>query len=148
MNSKKLTYVIVPQSFLHCRTERVQLTIVYSMRRYLPLVLFLFLSINAPLLACSGACATDADCAGNACRYCDTEYGVCSDCCEYTEYSVCPQTACVWQYGECRNISGLSCGMSLPETPRNYRSIFFIALALATSGFVIWQVKFRKKALK
>lgn len=111
-------------------------------RIVLPLAFVLFLTpFPAPLLtgssstawACSGSCASDSDCSGNACRYCDTDFGVCSDCCEFTEFITCP-SACKWEYGECRNVSGTSCGISLPETKKSYRYLYFVGLVLLSAA--------------
>lgn len=100
-------------------------------------LLFILLSIAGPAWGCAGSCSSDADCAANPCRSCDTDYGICQDCCEFTEAIVCPATGCKWEYGECRNISGTSCGITLPETPKSHRAIFFIivaGLALSVGG--------------
>lgn len=88
-------------------------------------------------LACSGTCASDADCSANSCRYCDTDFGRCADCCEYTEAVTCPG-ACAWEMGECRNATGFSCGIGVPETPRDYRNYFFVGIFAIVVGVMIW----------
>jgi len=105
------------------------------------LLLFVFLCSAPQALACSGACTADADCSANACRYCDTDFEVCSDCCEFTEAITCP-SICSWESGECRNISGNSCGVTVPETPRSYRFVFFVGIFLLSLA-----VFFRKAIL-
>lgn len=89
-------------------------------------------SIDA--MACSGACSVDADCSANACRYCETDFGVCSDCCEFTESVNCP-AACTWTGSECRNDSSTACGVIVPETPQKYRYLFFALLVAGVSVF-------------
>jgi len=104
------------------------------------LVVFCFaLSVPQTALACTGSCSSDSDCSANPCRYCDTDFGRCADCCEFTDALDCPP-ACTWDAGslECRNISSLSCAIVIPESPKPYRNYFFyIALAalVVIAGF-------------
>jgi hypothetical protein len=83
------------------------------------LLLAFSLLVSAPLLACTGSCVNDDDCAANACRYCDQGFSVCSDCCEFTEQVTCPEPPCTWTNGECRNIAEEACGVSVSELPAN-----------------------------
>ncbi len=102
------------------------------------LILALFLALgtvySTSALACSGGCSNDGDCAANSCRYCETDFGVCSDCCEFTEAVNCP-SACSWNGSECRNDSSIACGVIVPETPQKYRYLFFALLVAGVSAF-------------
>ncbi len=91
--------------------------------------------------ACSGTCAADSDCAAKSCVYCNTDFGVCSDCCEFVDAASCP-TACTFTSGECRNVAGTSC-VGLPEVPPSSPKYLDYILLLGLVG-IAW---FGKKRL-
>ncbi len=83
---------------------------------------------NVAFATCTGTCATDTDCAGKACVFCNQDFGVCSDCCEFVDSQSCPG-ACSWSGTDCRNNSNLSC-LGLPETPKSFpRYLYLVILA-------------------
>lgn len=86
--------------------------------------------------ACSGSCSSDADCSANVCKHCDVDFGVCADCCEYTDAVNCPP-ACTWNGSECRNDGSTACGVIVPETPQKYRYLFFALLVAGVSAFFL-----------
>lgn len=96
--------------------------------------------------ACSGGCTSDVDCVGNACVYCDTDFGVCADCCEFTEQVICPD-ACTWSSNECRNDVSVSCGIVIPETPQKSRYLFFTLILLGALGISAYVGRRRLRAL-
>jgi len=97
---------------------------------------------NTPVYAaCSGTCAADADCSAKTCVFCNTDFGVCSDCCEFVDSTSCP-SACTWTNNECRNAVGTSC-TGLPETPESFPKYLYIVLLAGILG-IAW---FGKKRL-
>lgn len=121
--------------------------------RTLNLILTLsFISLTSLLLlnprlvfACAGACTVDADCSANPCRYCDTGFERCADCCEYVDQLNCP-SACSWHAGssECRNDGSTACGVLVPETPSQFKTYFLIFILASLTGTAFYG-KFRSK---
>jgi hypothetical protein len=100
--------------------------------------LLLALSLSPQVaFACSQTCASDADCTG-ACAFCNTDFGICGDCCEFVDSITCP-AACDWTGTECRNNSGTACGLALPETPKTFYRYFFVAALISIIGLALFR---------
>jgi hypothetical protein len=107
-------------------------------------LLLLFFYQNQAMGACGGACSSDSDCSANACHYCDTDFGLCQDCCEFVDSFSCPSPACTWTGSECRNNASLSC-TGLAETPKTFWPYFYLLLFGGLLFFAWWGRKRRVK---
>lgn len=63
-------------------------------------------------VGCGGSCAVGSDCTDSACD--NAAIPQCESCCQEFEEVECP-TDCVWESGECRNQTGVSCAPTIPE---------------------------------
>lgn len=94
-------------------------------------------AISVPSFACTGNCSSDTDCAAQTCKSCDLDFGVCTDCCEFTEAVNC-SSGCTWTGTECRNSAATACGVIVPETPHKYRYVFFALLLAGVTAFFLY----------
>jgi hypothetical protein len=95
---------------------------------------------------CAGSCATGSDCTDNACKWCNTAVPQCESCCQEFEQAECP-TDCVWESGECRNQTGVSCAPAIPELSSPAVRLGLIAgiVGFITALSVAYRVRRRKK---
>ncbi len=91
---------------------------------------------------------------GDACLFCDNStYGggtnLCKDCCTATNSTDCEgsqgqDSSCVWEAGECRNVSGEVCGAIVPNVPESSRFSAYIFAVLSLVGFSLLKRPRRK----
>ncbi|GEM_PF-5016134 len=124
------------------------------MGRFQQILALLFLAISYALIVpqysfaagCAGSCAIGTDCTDNACKWCNTAVPQCESCCQEFTLAECP-TDCLWEGGECRNQTGVSCSPAIPELSSPSMRLGLIAgiVGFITALSIAYRVRRPKK---
>lgn len=108
------------------------------------LTIFFFFCFSGAAYGCGEDCSLDPNvCATSDCKVCNGF--VCESCC-ITDVGLCDTNVCTVAGGECRDVGGQACPVSVPEVPE--QTHFWLYLLVVPFVFLIpWMIVRRRKGL-